>query len=356
MPTVFDNAKRTSPAHKLASQPIFDYLNCSARPGSEVVRRLVEDWFSRFPPSYQSELRSRFRSGDIQFAAAFHELCLHELLFRQGCKITPHPTIAGTRKQPDFEVVQPDGSRFLLEACTSTEINSGPKYEPRYNRILDFLRTKDFESVLLGVCELTAGSQDLPKSLLESHIVTALAQLDAGAGGYIAIPPFEHNGWRIRLNAYPRAFYPSRTGLLYLDSSRTPIAQRFPLRSTLKKKAGRYGKDLTLPLVISVSSLDPMLADSDYNNQLLGRCGIWGNAGRRHVSAVLLTGNLWLETLLTGQVESRLYLNPSASWPYSGVLEKLDTFSLADGSWRRCPGTPLCELLELPRCDSSLWD
>jgi hypothetical protein len=353
MPTVFDDAQRTSDDNKLASQTIFDYLNRSARPSSEVVRGLVEDWFSRFPSSHQDELLSRFRSGDMQFAAAFHELCLQELLFRQGCRITPHPTVAGTTNQPDFEVVEPDESRFLLEACTSTEINSGPKYGPKYNRILDFLRTKDFGSFLLGVCELTAGDQDLPKGHLENHIVTALAQPDAGAERYIAIPPFEHKGWRIRLKAYPRASYPNRTGLLYLSSSRTWTGPRYPLRSALKKKAGRYGKRLTLPLVISLSSWDPMLTDSDYTNQLLGNWEIWGSSGRPQLGAVLITNNLWPETLLTGHVESRLYHNPNAQRPYEGVLGKLDSFRLG---WQCRPGKPLWELLQLPRYDSSLWD
>jgi hypothetical protein len=353
MDTIFDNAPRASTEHKRVSQPIFDYLNNSARPGSEVTRGLIEDWFSRYPAAEQDELRSRFRSGDTPLAAAFHELSLHELLVRQGCKITLHPSVAGTTNRPDFAVEDPDGFQFLLEARTSMEVNSGPNYSPRYNRVLDFLRNTDFDGFLIGVCELTAGGSHVATRRIEQHIVSVLAVHCATDEAVIAIPPFEEDGWRIRLKAFRRTSYPNRTGLLYLDSSRTLTSPRYPLRSAVKDKAGRYGQDL--PLVISVSSLDPMLTDCDLQCQLLGQGGISGSKGRPQLSAVLFTNNLWPATLLTGLVGSRLYLNPHAERPYRGVLEKLDTFSLKDDSWRCCPGKPLWELLELPRFDSSLW-
>ena len=346
---------RTSTEHKRASQPIFEYWNNSARRGSEVSCALIENWFSRYPASEQYELRKRFRSCDASLAAAFHELCLHELLLRQGCTITVHPSVAGTAKQPDFKVAEPNGSTFLLEARTSTEVNSGPEYGPRYNRVLDYLRGETFDGFLIGVCELTAGQNELSVRRIKRHILKSLAEPSTDREGLVEIPSFEMDGWRIKLKAFPCTKYPNRTGLLFLGFSRTRTTSRHPLSSALKEKANRYGKALTLPLVISVSSLDPMLTDTDFDHQLLAKQVIWGSTGRRHLSAVLFTYNLWPETLLTGQVGSRLYLNPKAERPYSGVLDTLETFRLDGDSWHCRPGKSLWEILELPRYRSSLW-
>jgi hypothetical protein len=285
-------------------------------------------------------------------------LCLQELLIRRGCTITLHPSVPGSTNRPDFKVVEPGGSQFLLEARSSTEVTTGPEYGPRYNLILDFLRTHEIEEFLLGVNELNAGPKNLRIKLLTKHIDSALSSRVADNDGRVEIPPFESDGWRIRVAAFPRGLYPHRTGLLYLGSSRTWTGSSYPLFKALKKKAGRYGNELSVPLVLAVSSFDAMLTDRDYHDQLLGPHGLWGtvtNPLYRRVSAVLFTKSLWPETLLTGHVESRLYLNPFADRPFRGTLDKLDTFKLEDAAWRRRPGRALCELLELPQYDSSLW-
>ena len=92
----------------------------------------------------QENLRSRFRSStDREFDSAFQELKLHELLRQEGCEIEFHPAVTATTKTPDFKVKQPDGSEFLLEACTSAKVSSGPEKNPRAGRIRDFLVNLD---------------------------------------------------------------------------------------------------------------------------------------------------------------------------------------------------------------------
>jgi len=102
---MFDSITRTDTSCKKRAETIFRYLNKSARPGSEVSRALIEEMLSRVPRDSRRELCSRFRSGsDAEFASAFQELCLHDLLIRQECALLPHPSIAGTTKRPDFLV------------------------------------------------------------------------------------------------------------------------------------------------------------------------------------------------------------------------------------------------------------
>jgi hypothetical protein len=322
---------------------------------------LIEDWFARIPITEQRELRSRFRCGfDAGLAAAFQELCLHELFLRAGCKPTLHATLAGTAKQPDFLVQEADGSELLLEAKSSTDISSGPENNPWRNRILDFLRGFKCDGFSLGVGEVTAGSSDLSQRLLRKHIREGLSTPVDGNPERILIPPLEtDDGWKIRLTAFSDASFTNKSRcVLYEAWSRTWNGPTCALLNSLKKKGGRYGDGVSMPFVIAVNSFDPMLVDRDYEEPLLGERGFWGSSSApqyRRVSAVLFTKNLWPETLLAGQVESRLYLNPFAQRPYNGILTKLDTFRFEGGSWQRYPGKAIHELLQLRPQDSSSW-
>ena len=361
MSTVFDCITRTETCYKRSADSIFAHWNRSARRSSEAARELIEDWFARIPITEQRELRSRFRnSSDAGLAAAFQELCFHELFLRAGCKPTLHATLAGTAKQPDFLVQESDGSEFLLEAKSSTEISSGPENSLRRSRILDFLRGFKCDGFSLGVDEVTAGSRDLSQRLLANHTREALSTRVDGNPERILIPPLEtDDGWKIRLTAFSDASFTRKSGsVLYKAWSRTWNGPSCALLNSLKKKGGRYGSGISMPFVIAINSFDPMLVDRDYEEPLLGERGFWGSSQAsqyRRVSAVLFTKNLWPETLLVGQVESRLYLNPFAHRPYSGILTKLDTYRFEGGPWQRYPGKAIHELLQLGHHDSSSW-
>jgi hypothetical protein len=152
---------------------------------------------------------------------------------------------------------------------------------------------------------------------------------------------------------------------------RTWNGPSYPLRDSLKKKAGRYGNQLDMPYVIAVNSSDVMLTDRDFEETLFGarpdivvkdsrlKRGFWGTAtapNHRRVSAVLFTKNLCEPTLLMGQVYACLYLNPWPEQPYEGVLIKLPTFRFEDGILREHAGARLHELLKVRLRDSALWN
>ena len=248
-----------------------------------------------------------------------------------------------------------------MEAKSSTELSSGPSSDPRQDRVLDFLRGLDLSGFLLGVDELITGSKDLRQRFLAGHIRESLKRTLADNSGRVLIPPFENeDGWKIRLRAVSNSSYRSENGSVpYRAWSRTWSGPSYALLNALEEKGRRYGNQLTVPFVIALNSFDPMLTRRDYEGPLFGERGFWGTASAprcRRVSAVLFTKNLWPETLLVGQVESRLYLNPFADWPYKGVLTKLDTFRFEDGSWQCSPGAPIHRLLQLRLHDSSLWE
>jgi hypothetical protein len=359
---VFDCKTRIDATQKKRASSIFSDLNNSARPGCEGSRTLIEDWFSNIPTSEQKELRSRFRSGvDVHFASAFHELSLHELFLRQSCKPRQHPTLATTKKRPDFSIVEPDGSEFLLEARASTAISTGPDTNPRLSRVQDFLQDLKIPGLLLGLDELRWGTTNLSLKSLQWHIQKSLKNAATDRSGLIRIPAFQtDDGWKIRLTAIsdtmPEVKKPT---VLYQAWSHTWTGPSYSLHDALKEKARRYGSELGMPFVIAVNSFDALLCTSDFEESLFGEHGLWRTPDKpqyRRVSAVLFTRNLWPATVLMGQVESRLYLNPFAIRPYRGTLSKLDTFKFESGSWYCDLGAPLNHLLKVNLLDSSLWN
>lgn len=357
---LFDTIDRTDTRHKRRTESIFGYWNRSARPGDVETRRLMESWFSRIPSEAQKEFRARFCSGDAALTSAFQEMCLNELFLHERCEPRLHAAINGTSKKPDFLVRQPFGPLFLLEARTSTEISRRLEVNPRSNRVFDLLTSLHIPGFRLGIAEITTGTHDLRLALLESHITRAIRAIQPDTTSAASIPTFETaDGWRIRLDAIPGLWHDCDSTVLYESWYGVWNPPSETLLNAVKKKACRYGDAIYFPFVIAINSNDPMLVTRDYEDVLIGESRLWGTAAApqyRRVSAVLFTKNLWPETLLMGQVESRLYLNPFARLPYSGVLTELDTFMFDGASWRCRHGASIHTRLGLNRRDSAFWN
>jgi hypothetical protein len=288
----------------------------------------------------------------------------------------PQPFVAKANK---LHVVLLDSSMYgytvhvkVLEACTSTKIESGPDGGTRAYRIREFLHTLNLQHHLIAIDELKEGSGDLSQKALRKHLEDGIK---AGVPGKldesIFIPLFETpDGWRIQLTAYASSKYrPRLTTVMQESWGRTWNGPSYPLRAVLEKKASRYGH-LGMPYVIAVNSSDMMHGDREFQDSLFGSpsqfaapgsppdIGFWGtSAAPKHtrVSAVLFTTNLCEATLLMGQVYACLYVNPWAVQPYGGVLANLPTFRLENGEVHEYPGEPLHKLLKLRLRDSRLW-
>lgn len=298
----------------------------------------------------------------------FQELCLHELLLRQNCAVSFHPALAGTDKRPDFRVLQPSGTDFILEARSSSAVSTGPQINPRRNRIRDRLQDFKLGGFSIGIGELTAGSKDIPWRSIEKHIREEAEKGPASGSNCFSIRPFETaDGWRVKLTLIRSLDKEDSGEVRYEAWAGSGVSPSAVLLAALRKKGGRYGDELDMPFVIALSSCDSMSGDRVFDQTRFGKSqasnsprssfGFWGTAEDpvyRRVSAVLFTTNLWPETILTGQVWACLYLNPWAYRPYHGVLTKLDTVIYENGALRRDPGVPIHRLLGSELLDSSL--
>ncbi len=361
---VFDKDIERTSARRKWPESAFDYLNRSARPGDEASRSLLETWFQRLPSSEQLELRNRLRcNNDVEFATAFQELFLHELLRAYGCEVVFHPGLPQTAKRPDFLVDPPEGVPFIVEACASTSVSNGPENHPRTNRIRDFLNGLPLHGYRLSIDEIKAGASDLRRASLRTHIESNI-QAAPDNKSDVRLPEFTtQDGWIIRLTAN-RVEYELEPGAstIQLEAfSRTWTGPSYPLRDVLKGKVGKYG-ELPMPYVIALNSFDGMLTTCHLEETLFGvrpdtqiagmtpklARGLWGSEQQptsRRVSAVIFTINLWPQTVVTGQVYCSLWLNPWANRPYEGFLEELPAFRLENGEIQESPGRQWHEIM-----------
>lgn len=308
----FDQIERTDTKPKRRTETCFSYWNRSACPRPSASRALIERWFSHVPSAQQMDLRTRFRNSVALDASPFHELLLHELLYRESCTLLPHPNVSGKQTRPDYLVTQPNGNQFLLEARSSSNLTSGPENSPLLHRVRDLLQTCNLDGFSLGIDKLIAGKNDLAWHKFEKHLKTSIVKTESEP---VALPTFRtSDGWRIHLTAIPWSKDKGSSSTIHYEAwSGSAVSLSSTLLRALKKKGGRYG-ELDMPYVIAVNSCDAMCTDHHCKEALFGsstHSGFWGTASNplyRRVSAVLLTVNIWPETLLLGQTYSCLFL------------------------------------------------
>jgi hypothetical protein len=363
--TLFDAIERHDEGPARYSEPEFVYLNRTARIEVGVIRRELEQWYSRYPTPEQAELRARFRSViDAQYRSAFFELFLHEILLRFGCQITIHPSVARRTRTPDFLVASPSGEQFYIEATLATNQSSEEvSAQARINAVYDILnKVVNSSNFFLAVSIEGAPATPPSTKRMASFLNARLAELDPDqifklyqSEGYDALPSwlFEHAGWKIRFTPIPKAAEArKKTGMRTLGSFSTDFrwADNWTaLRDAITGKAGRYG-DLDLPYVVAVNFLD-YPDETDIMQGLFGQeqftvffheigggestelpeprftraaNGAWTSRdGPQYtrVSAVLVASRLSPWTITKAPL--RLYHNPWAQRKYESVLTQL---------------------------------
>ena len=335
---------------RLARLPDEPYARC---------RAIIEDWFIHYPADGQTELAARFRNTDDRaHLAAFFELYLHELLYRQGCTVKLHPSVSGSTKVPDFGVTDGTGNAFYLEAVLALEEAEVEfQGQARLRQVYDYINAHLFHPDFSLVLQV----QGLPKSLppmrnLVNFLQGRLTALDFKAE--VARQglrrrdrekewSYEHDGMTIHFYLYPKP--PHLRGVAdvrplsgWINGVRA-VGVEDALRRAIKKKASRYGK-LDLPYVIAINALSPFADRMAYERALFGEeqllvylaqppseinhaewgrkeNGFWHNthgATASRVSGVLLMSRVYPTDFEAH--DTVLYHNPTAASPLRSAL------------------------------------
>ena len=364
---------------KRYSEPVFDYVNTSARPRYGVLRDLLESWFARFPRDAQHDLRRRFRQrADAQHRGALLELYVHELLVRMGYGIEVHPGVEGVEKSPDFAATRQGTRAFYVEATVALVPNDEAAAGAREAAVYDSLDRLESPDFFLHIQVRGQPASPPPGRSLARKLSRWLADLDYAppevTEGSLAGRPscsWSHDGWDLTFTAIPKSSSLRGTpnirpiGGLITEAKRVQIDRS--IRTSLSKKAKRYGA-LDLPYLVIVNVADRHPDWADVWNALLGSeyvlvrtdgsvgqpgrnlDGFWyGPKGPRNemVSGVVILSDLTEWTV--GQNASLIH-NPNAASPLQAQLWKTEQLvpDPENDSFTSRVGIEVARLLDLP--------
>jgi hypothetical protein len=385
---VFDSGERDYLGPSRRSESKFEFLNRSARARPQNIRALIEAWYSHYPTDGQPELRDRMRSNrDAQFAAAFFELAMHELLLRLDCSVHLHPVLPSTSKRPDFMVQAPSGMRFILECKIVTggsakDAAARARVNAVYDGIDQSLKSPNF---FVGIDVQGAPNTPPPIRQIAAFLQSQLDQLDPDqiaafelAERWDEVPhwTYLHDGWHLEF--FPISKLPEARGrsgvrpIGRVSSEYQVLEGSRSIRNAIDGKAGLYGTP-DVPYVIAVNALE-MVDTGEVLEALYGTVqtivsysdvdvgmrepsirevrvpdGAWrGAAGPRNtrVSAALIAFDLSPWNL--AHAEMSLFQNPWAQHPLDSVLTRLPCFRVQDNRAVRHEGETLSHILDIP--------
>jgi len=353
---LFDQFVRTDhrPGHK--AEPFYEFLHRSAWPACENIREVLERWFAGCPASHKNDLRVRFRQRNHNHAAAYFELCLHQVLSRLGLSPEVHPDPEIGKGRPDFAIAGAKGSGCYLAA----NVVFKPRWDsddPLENEHLDAIDTvAEPHPTHIAVAVRTEGTlqRSHQKAPLQQEVREWLDSIDP-----VDLSPTNphHNprrcirrdNWVAELVALGPLSIPSRR-LIQMG----PTKSGFPnegslLADSLKKKVKRYGI-LDRGLILAINTNDVFTSSEDEQEALLGtRNGIWRTDSATRYQR--LHGVLFFRGLLPNnmhEVGSHLYVNPNIQADIPEELLRLNSMWQRDGRWHLGKGMSLGEILELP--------
>jgi hypothetical protein len=372
---LFDDTIRTETRRKMAAEPLWSYLNQSARASMTAARKLLEEWFAHYPEP-RLDLHSRFRSADNAIhRSAFLELYIHELLRRAGYTLQCHPDTGGA-KHPDYKVFREGKPEFYLEVVLPrAREDDDPGGLARWNALRDAINGIDVPNGFLWLRR-----RDYPKRQPELNKICRtirdwVESLESGGiERNISNRPYltlEVGGVQLDIEYRPRAEgaspIPGKRAIGIESGRAFDVDEKGTMQAAFDAKAKRYGP-LDLPYVIAVGVPDDFVDLESVFIALLGYCKVpesegvvidmgkrtldgilYDNRGprKKNVSAVLvifqpspwtigtnapvLIHHPWAERPLT------------VEWPLTELVPDHDA-----GLYRRRDGQGISEYLDLP--------
>ena len=261
---LFEDKERfdVKPANHLDN--IYDFYDRSNSNLAAKIRKLLNGWFDNYPESGKVELKKRFQTS---FSSTYYELFVHELFYKQGFTLVPHPKIKGTANTPDF-FVQGHGIDFYLEAKEATDKSESEKAEEnRINKLFDQINETNSPDFFLRIKELLLKTTKQPSGtkivrFLENELPkhnpdTSAKQFTEGGLEALETITFEDDDLKLTISLIPKS--PETRGKEgFRPIGLYPIVTTWggseaSIKSAIKKKAVRYGH-LDKPYLVCINS------------------------------------------------------------------------------------------------------
>lgn len=286
MPQFFDAMDRDDWKAKRRTESDFAFLNRSAEPWVERMRRLVQELADLHSDLANEEWIGRFRTDDDRHHnGALFELYVAELIVRQGFTLKRDPFDDSARgRHPDFLVLK-DGTPAFVVECTLVDGRFIPHVDQqRVNPVLEKLDELDSTDFVGAAFIPRFGAQTPPISRVRNDLEAWLAKLDpdaveaANSSDILESLPvwtWENHGWSIGFLTGTRQpdvrgdkTIPTHGAWSVGGAHEADVYIK--IARALKQKASRYGRLEHLPYVIAVAVLGSSRCKRHIDKALFG--------------------------------------------------------------------------------------
>lgn len=307
--------------------------------------------------------------------SAFFELVLHELMTRKRFELVAVEAEApGVSSRPDFLFRDSEHRDLFVEAALVTgRSQKTSRKESERDRVLGALYAVRHPRFRFHVKRVTVGANTVGERAIQRAVVSRLDQLagEMSESEQAIRRPLEIDikGVRLTLKAVERRLGDSSDspGVVSVSYGLQAVRAGAAIRSTLLRKASKYGDALGRPLFIGINSTQLIQRDEDFEAAVFGTLQYaWSDdddelepsrkrdgallEGDRpryaRVSGVLCFHNLTPWNL--GKAKARVLENPFAERPYDLQALGLPITRACGEELVTLEGQTLAELLELP--------
>jgi len=279
---LFYDKQRSYMGYYHPPEPLYEYLDRSARPEAEKIRDMLELWYSRYPEGKdKKDLGQRFRSSiEVHHDAAFFELLIHETLLKLGCQPEPHPELSGKSTHPEFFVRSPRGDFFLEALVVRDETDEEAAARHRWERTLQAINSIPCKDFALDLTQEGLPKSEVPLSDWKLKIKDLLKKYEREQ--VLVIPheerpkvDLEHDGLKATFRLIPKNTPTDETGNLIWGTLGPGefIGTFEAIEKKMEKKAGKYGC-MEIPFVLAVNVKKRWPMQNQFMNALFGEEGL----------------------------------------------------------------------------------
>jgi hypothetical protein len=288
MTHLFSSGPRTRTFGGRYNEPIYSFLDSSAKPSVDHIREFWEGWFAQYPENKKAGLAARFRSYDNHpHLSAFLELFTFAVLKRAGYDLEVEPP-AGTRALEFLASKVAGDLSYYVECTTTGQERSDASADSREGDVNEAINNVPTGRYMLGVSYAQRGAGAPPLKRIQREVGEWLSSLVEG-------PPTESewkwddSGWSIRCWAAPYQTDDTdgadddEGGLGFIGPKVFDVVEHLRLRAAIDRKASKYGS-LGKPLLVVTNSTQHQ-SERDLMKALLGDTLLQINTVTREVTA-----------------------------------------------------------------------
>jgi hypothetical protein len=367
--SVFSDGERTREGPPKAGEPLYRYLDSSARPEAREARETVESWVAAYPKSSLVRWLGDFRSNDDgQHLSAFFELFLVSFFEANGWTVLEvEPEIDGVRGRPDFLIEGPEGLRVVVEAIVPNDKDDEERGKAKLiadiKDAINALKLRDYYLMLEAIEAPT-------EAINKANLVRTLNAWIDSKPAEDAIFEYEDKGALVNIRLLHRpgrdVDAPQYRAIGIEMGGASVSTPGDHVKKGLERKASKY-KELQLPYVIALNARGFHDTEDDYLAATYGSLaarfsmgpdgmndepewirnhdGLFNDGGRprkQHVSAVLLFNGVapwsWSERC------SCTIHNAYANKPLGDLSFGGDAFVARDGVLNKVEGRRIGEI------------